>query len=75
MVVRNISRDNGDTGISFLEGSIVIFNVSRDNGGDGIGGVTGNCPSTVIGNLATGNGDNLDLDPAGDCTDDNNTAP
>lgn len=57
-------------GISFTQGSTVLNNVARGNAHIGI---SGNCPSTVIGNAATDNGGtNLAPDP---CTDEHNTAP
>ncbi|NKB47739.1 MAG: hypothetical protein GKS02_00090 [Alphaproteobacteria bacterium] len=81
LVKDSISSGNGASGILFKEGSVIINNVTKDNGDPALGqavyGISGDCPSTVIGNTAIGNlTNNLNLIVnILLCTDVNNTAP
>ena len=57
LIADNVARNNDDDGIRAGAGSTVRGNTARFNVGDGIDAFA--CPSNVIGNTATANGDNI----------------
>jgi parallel beta-helix repeat protein len=70
----NIVTDNGDSGIvAFGAGSLISGNIANDNNGWGI---SANCPSNVIGNMASGNINASQINAGGNCSRyHNNPAP